>query len=201
MGGIRYHPPPSWVVPRPRCPITTVLILVHYSYCLSYLDCPPNAPRRLPLTDSSLPPLPVCSSDALATYPRVRSSSHAEPCHPLPHWRTTEVRSYSPRVLAASMASFLSGYRSKYLLKVLSVIPERAQSLSIGSPSDAASRTRDQSASAIVLGSGPFFLGASEGRFMGTFPFPPFTRTSPPFAFMPQLTPRKGHFATFTEIL
>ena len=129
----------------------------------------PNAPSRVPLIDKSFPPFPVCSSCALATYPRVRSSSHAEPCHPGPQLRTTDVRSYSPRVFAASIASFLSGWRKRYLAKVFSVMPARWHRRSNGMPRDAPSSTRAQSGSAISFGAGPFFLSGLERRIPLTF--------------------------------
>ena len=89
-------------------------------------------------------------------------------------------------------------------MNVLSVIPARWQSRSKGIPREAASSTRDQSASVTDLGSGPFFFSAPEGRIMGSFPFPfPF----PSFVIAPwsrmrkHFTPKKGHFATFFQIL
>jgi hypothetical protein len=83
-------------------------------------------------------------------------------------------------------------------------MPAKWQSRSNGIPREAASSTRDQSASATDLGSGPFFFTAPEGRMMDSFPFPfPFSPFVIPswWRMQKQLTPKKGHFATFFQIL
>ena len=73
----------------------------------------PKAPSSAPLIDRSFPPLPVCSREARATYPRVRSNNHAEPCHPGPHVLTTEDNSSSPWNRACSSSAAKAGFLAR----------------------------------------------------------------------------------------